>query len=427
MQRTFLILSSALILLLFAGGVVGECIEGNCANGQGTYTLPDGQQYIGEWKDGKTHGQGTYTWPSGQQYIGEWKDGNYHGQATFTYSRGDQYIGEYKDGKKHGQGTYTWPSGQQYIGEWKDDKKNGQGGWTSADGDQYLGEWKDDKKNGQGGWTSADGDQYLGEWKDDKKHGQGTYTYTTGKIEEGFFEDGICKYDCRAGYSKEQPLVEPEQLTNFTNPLFDTYEEVFNLFGNNALKLLSTSEPLIGIICFNQYIDQVPLGVAAVLYGHVTSEGEKVFEGMLTDYGIPRGRRKYTNFEMNGFVQKNPFMSGDETDLIFYDASTILSVLNYYDEEYGKDLSESLQIQWKNENIDDNFWIVDRTNLTITQRSALPGAAFSPGSKPKLRQYNRKCEMVEAKTLYQDMLNAKNKSKAKEKAEQQKRKENVKF
>ena len=51
------------------------CIEGNCSNGYGTYTLPDGGKYVGEWKDDKIHGKGTLTSPDGIQYSGEWKDG----------------------------------------------------------------------------------------------------------------------------------------------------------------------------------------------------------------------------------------------------------------------------------------------------------------------------------------------------------------
>ncbi len=29
-------------------------------NGQGTYTYPNGDQYVGQWKDGKKHGRGVY-------------------------------------------------------------------------------------------------------------------------------------------------------------------------------------------------------------------------------------------------------------------------------------------------------------------------------------------------------------------------------
>jgi hypothetical protein len=29
----------------------GRCIEGNCYNGQGTFTNADGDKYVGEWKD----------------------------------------------------------------------------------------------------------------------------------------------------------------------------------------------------------------------------------------------------------------------------------------------------------------------------------------------------------------------------------------
>jgi len=89
----------------------------NCV---GTYTWPDGAQYVGEYKDGKNHGQGTYTYPDGEKYVGEYKDGKKHGQGTYTLANGDKYVGGWKDGKYHGQGTHTFVNGDKYVGEWKD-------------------------------------------------------------------------------------------------------------------------------------------------------------------------------------------------------------------------------------------------------------------------------------------------------------------
>jgi hypothetical protein len=45
-------------------------------NCQGTYTYPNGDQYVGGWKDDKRHGQGIYTFASGShKIVGEWNDG----------------------------------------------------------------------------------------------------------------------------------------------------------------------------------------------------------------------------------------------------------------------------------------------------------------------------------------------------------------
>jgi len=86
-------------------------------DGQGTLTNPDGDKYVGEWKDGEYHGQGTFTYPDGEKYVGEWKDGKNHGQGTITWSDGEKYVGEFKDNKRNGQGTYTWSDGKKYEGE----------------------------------------------------------------------------------------------------------------------------------------------------------------------------------------------------------------------------------------------------------------------------------------------------------------------
>ena len=65
-------------------------------------------------------------------------------QGTFIWPDGEKYVGEFRDDKRSGQGTFTWSNGEKYVGEFRDNKRNGKGTRYSASG-SVLGEglWKD--------------------------------------------------------------------------------------------------------------------------------------------------------------------------------------------------------------------------------------------------------------------------------------------
>ena len=170
------------------GKYEGE-IKNGFPNGQGTFTLNDGEKYVGEFKDGKSHGQGTYTFKKGNKYVGGWKDGKRNGQGTITWSDGKKYVGEWKNGKYNGQGTLTLPNGEKYVGGYKNGERSGQGTFNFSDGEKFVGEWKNGKKNGQGTFTFPNGEKYVGEWKNGEKNGQGTYTWSIGDEYIGEYKD----------------------------------------------------------------------------------------------------------------------------------------------------------------------------------------------------------------------------------------------
>ena len=155
-------------------------------------------KYKGEVENGVPNGLGFLIFPNGDKYVGEYKDGKRNGRGTFTYNDG-KYVGEWKDGEQHGQGTITWSDGGKYVGEWKDGIPNGQGTFTFSeydkngnlsDGKKYVGSWKDGEPwSGQGTYTWSDGGKYIGDWKDGKpwngksydKDGKYKWKYVNGK------------------------------------------------------------------------------------------------------------------------------------------------------------------------------------------------------------------------------------------------------
>ena len=82
---------------------------------QGTYTRPDGEEYVGEFRDGKPNGQGTHTYSDGAKYIGEWRNGNFNGRGSLAYTHWGEYVGEFRDSKPNGEEPIRIPMGENQV------------------------------------------------------------------------------------------------------------------------------------------------------------------------------------------------------------------------------------------------------------------------------------------------------------------------
>jgi hypothetical protein len=88
------------------------CADGNCKNGKGIYFFSNGDEYHGEFKNGKLHGHGMIIcgfsrsrYPIGW-YIGEFKDGEINGLGTLTYDF-IKTTSNWRKGKDPGQECKT--------------------------------------------------------------------------------------------------------------------------------------------------------------------------------------------------------------------------------------------------------------------------------------------------------------------------------
>merc|ERR1712022_57762 len=136
-----------------------------------------------------------------------------HGKGKAVYANGDEFSGEYHEGKRHGAGVYKWvkmttdeESGEEkiatddegnkvfqseYEGSYADNMKDGEGKMNYPDGGIYHGSWKFDKRHGDGVYWYPNGDIYSGEWRFGQKHGRGNFiSKETGAKLVGTFADG---------------------------------------------------------------------------------------------------------------------------------------------------------------------------------------------------------------------------------------------
>ncbi|XP_066476723.1 MORN repeat-containing protein 4 isoform X3 [Tiliqua scincoides] len=114
-------------------------------------------------------------------------------KGSFTYSSGEEYRGEWKEGRRHGVGQLTFADGSVYLGHFENGLFNGCGVLTFADGSRYEGEFVQGKFNGVGVFTRYDNMIFEGEFKGGRVDGFGLLTFPDGSHgiprNEGFFEN----------------------------------------------------------------------------------------------------------------------------------------------------------------------------------------------------------------------------------------------
>ena len=94
------------------------------ARGDDIYRYPNGDIYLGEWKDNLMNGRGIYSSVRGEVYVGEWLDNLRHGNGIGKFENGNIYVGEFKNGLRNGKGILICSDGIIYAGRWKYDVNN---------------------------------------------------------------------------------------------------------------------------------------------------------------------------------------------------------------------------------------------------------------------------------------------------------------
>ncbi|ORY40421.1 hypothetical protein BCR33DRAFT_661781, partial [Rhizoclosmatium globosum] len=64
----------------------------------------------------RVEGKGKYTFPNGNVYVGDFKDGQFHGNGTIHMTNGGRYDASWKDGRAI-QGQFTFKDGLVYEPE----------------------------------------------------------------------------------------------------------------------------------------------------------------------------------------------------------------------------------------------------------------------------------------------------------------------
>jgi hypothetical protein len=194
-------------------------IQSGKMSGQGTLTYPNGVKFEGEWKDGESMSHYKWkgnkqaprmkeqTFLGGRSHVvhpqlAKKAFGPKIPQGTFIFPNGNKYVGNFKNGMANGKGEMTLNSSGEEIGIldagigvtvnglWKNNELTD--GEVKIFGTKYYygGGMKDGKFDGQGLYIFETGFQYEGGWKNGKRHSKGISIYTNKRQFHGTWEYG---------------------------------------------------------------------------------------------------------------------------------------------------------------------------------------------------------------------------------------------
>ena len=157
----------------------------NYVQGNGKYTFPNGDYYIGDLKNGLPDGKGIRYTPDGKiRYQGDFVNGCSQGIGKLIWENGEYYEGAYVNNKRHGKGKVFYSNGKvKYDGDFANDKYDGYGQYIWENGDYYIGYWSNGLRHGKGAIYLANGYlNFQGEFINDKYQG-GQNAFNNKKVE----------------------------------------------------------------------------------------------------------------------------------------------------------------------------------------------------------------------------------------------------
>eukprot|EP00071_Canis_lupus_P033795 XP_022267352.1 MORN repeat-containing protein 4 isoform X1 [Canis lupus familiaris] len=105
---------------------------------KGSFTYSSGEEYRGEWKEGRRHGFGQLMFADGGTYLGHFENGLFNGFGVLTFSDGSRYEGEFAQGKFNGVGVFIRHDNMTFEGEFKNGRVDGFGLLTFPDGSHGI-------------------------------------------------------------------------------------------------------------------------------------------------------------------------------------------------------------------------------------------------------------------------------------------------
>ncbi|XP_050460190.1 radial spoke head 1 homolog [Cataglyphis hispanica] len=165
----------------------GERNENGERHGNGKALLPNGDMYVGQYRDGLRDGKGVYVFKNGARYNGEWRHGCKYGQGIFWYPDGTRYEGEWKRDERHGFGVYYYANNDIYEGSWKKNLRHGLGTYLYANTEtKFMGTWVDDRMQGPGQLVH-ERHRFHGFWKSNVPYGRGCFTFENLCMQHGHY------------------------------------------------------------------------------------------------------------------------------------------------------------------------------------------------------------------------------------------------
>ena len=125
---------------------------------------------------------------------------------TEFYSNGDQYTGEFANGKYNGNGTYIWANGDRYEGEFANGQIEGVGCLTFKNGESWNGYFIAGQiTNGSGTfYYGNDGATFTGPWQNGQPNGPGILRYANGTTQNVNIQNGVITTSQNSGAYSSQ-------------------------------------------------------------------------------------------------------------------------------------------------------------------------------------------------------------------------------